>query len=280
MHEVEFKLPHLTLRGLSGGNPDGPFLLALHGWLDNCHSFLPMQPYLDDFNWVFLDFPGHGHSDHRSAGAHYYFIDWVYDIAALIRQQGWQDIRLLGHSMGGYVAQVLAAVYPEPIRAVALIEAFGLLFGEAEKTRAQLREGLDSRFKQARRRLPVYPDLDHLTAARARAGEFSDDLARLLLERNLKPVAGGYGWRTDPAVRSASPFRFTQEQVRNLLQGFRLPLHIVLGSSGHKDLHKAIQLWGSEVPDHQVTQVEGGHHVHMQSPAEVAQVIRDHLHNG
>ncbi|RUO26175.1 alpha/beta hydrolase [Aliidiomarina minuta] len=274
MQEVEFQLPHIRLQGLSGGNPDGPLLLALHGWLDNCHSFLPMAPYLNDYNWLFIDFPGHGYSDHRAPDAHYYFVDWVYDIECLIRQQGWQDIHLVGHSMGGYVAEVLGALYPESFAKLTLIEAFGLLPAAADETLQQLRKGLDSRFKQNGRRAPVYADLNHLVQARARAGELTPELAELLLQRNLQQVEGGHSWRTDPRVRTLSPFRFTPEQISDILKNYRLPVQLILGSEGHQDLHRALEKWGDLVTDKSVHEVPGGHHVHMQQPQQIAALLK------
>ena len=47
------------------GQQGKPLLIALHGWLDNGASFLPLAPYLADFHLVCVDLPGHGHSDHK-----------------------------------------------------------------------------------------------------------------------------------------------------------------------------------------------------------------------
>ncbi|MFY0450190.1 alpha/beta hydrolase, partial [Xanthomonas codiaei] len=39
-------------------------ILALHGWLDNAASFVPLSAHLQapDLDLVLLDLPGHGHS--------------------------------------------------------------------------------------------------------------------------------------------------------------------------------------------------------------------------
>lgn len=271
--EVAFELSHVTIKGLRGGTPGGPLLLLLHGWLDNCHSFLPMLPYLKDYDWIAIDFPGHGHSSHRSADAQYYFVDWVYDVEALIRDQQWQQVHLLGHSMGGFVAQLLAATFPQSIKSVISIEAFGLVTGQPQDALEQLRKGFASRFKQQGRNLPVYTDLQHLRHARAKAGDFNEHLAELLLQRNLRTVEGGYSWRTDPRVRSVSPFRFTAEQVPAILQGIQAPLLVILGEQGHANLVEAVQRWQGEVGDVTVESIPGGHHLHMQYPELVAKAV-------
>ena len=52
-----------TIGALRTGRAGAPKLLALHGWLDNAASFLPLLPYLGEFELVALDLPGHGGSE-------------------------------------------------------------------------------------------------------------------------------------------------------------------------------------------------------------------------
>ena len=104
---VDFKLPSgLRLAGWHTGSalPSQP-VLCLHGWLDNANSFLPLATALSELPLLALDLAGHGHSSHRSVDAHYYLFDYVADIATLCRQQGWQQLTIIGHSMGGMVVQ-------------------------------------------------------------------------------------------------------------------------------------------------------------------------------
>ena len=277
---VSFDLPHIQLQGLRGGTPGGPFLLLLHGWLDNCHSFLPMLPYLQEYDWVAIDFAGHGHSGHRSADAHYYFIDYVFDLQSLIEQQKWQDIHVVGHSMGGYVGQMLTACIGPRVCSLVCIEAFGLAVGEAADALAHLKVGFASRFRQQGRTLPTYTDLRHLHHARALAGNFATSYAALLLQRNLRQVEGGYRWRTDPRVRAPSPFRFSEAQVPSLLRGISQPMHVIVGEEGHKEVGEALLKWQRYVADLYQTWLPGGHHLHMQHPEQTSKVIIDHfVHN-
>ena len=54
-----------VIQALQFGNPNGKPVLALHGWLDNAASFIPMAPYLAEHNLVAIDMLGHGGSTHR-----------------------------------------------------------------------------------------------------------------------------------------------------------------------------------------------------------------------
>ena len=139
---VTFEINGRKISGISNGNEQGELLLCLHGWLDNAASFQPLLPYLTNYHVIAIDWPGHGLSDHRSADAHYHFLDWVYDLIALFRTQQWQAIDIVGHSMGAMVACSFAAAFPEHVRTLTLIDAIGVLTADEATTTAQLRKGL------------------------------------------------------------------------------------------------------------------------------------------
>src|SRR5690554_1954142 len=216
MQAVEYEVAGMRLVGVRSSNVNGvsktnraktnnstphqsaKITLALHGWLDNCASFWPLLPYLTERPVIALDLPGHGHSDHRPVGSSYYFTEWVMDLVALIEQQQWQHVHLLGHSMGGFIAQLLAAVIPERIEKVTLIEAFGLLTFEANETPEKLRKAATERLRLAEKTAPVYPDLERIITLRAQTSALEPALVRNIVERNLESVAGGWSWRVDP----------------------------------------------------------------------------------
>ncbi|MGH8027673.1 MAG: alpha/beta fold hydrolase, partial [Pseudoxanthomonas sp.] len=60
MQEVAFDVPLGRVTGLRSGTMGVTKVLALHGWLDNAASFLPLAAYLPGVDLVMLDLPGHG----------------------------------------------------------------------------------------------------------------------------------------------------------------------------------------------------------------------------
>lgn len=145
----------------------GPRVLALHGWLDNAASFLPMAPWLRDFDLVAIDQLGHGRSAHLPAGAEYNFataINGVLDVADAL---DWERFSLLGHSMGAGIASLIAAACPERIEALVAIEALGALTEAPDRTVVRLREAIQAHRGRVARPLRVFPDIE--TAVRARA---------------------------------------------------------------------------------------------------------------
>ena len=69
LSESRIDIPLGRIAALRGGTPGAPRVLALHGWLDNAASFLPLAAHLRAIDLVALDLPGHGHSAHLPPGA-------------------------------------------------------------------------------------------------------------------------------------------------------------------------------------------------------------------
>ncbi|MGH8029957.1 MAG: alpha/beta fold hydrolase, partial [Arenimonas sp.] len=117
-------------------------VLALHGWLDNAASFAPLAPHFDGIELVALDLPGHGGSAHRAPGHDYVFVDWIHDVLDALDALGWERAVLLGHSMGGGIATLVAAAAPARVERLALLEALGPIGGRAEDAVARLRQAV------------------------------------------------------------------------------------------------------------------------------------------
>jgi|SRR5579884_94538 pimeloyl-ACP methyl ester carboxylesterase len=275
--ELELALPHLRLAARAFGDPALPPLLALHGWLDNAASFDRLAPLLDDaFHVVALDLPGHGRSDWRPPGTWYHYIDYVSDALAAADALGWSRFNLLGHSLGGAVASVLAAACPERVDRLLLIEALGPLTGAADQTLTQLRRGLEQREAFAEKVLRVFANPVAAVAARREANGLSDAAAAALVERGLRPVPGGYSWSSDPRLTLASPVRYTEEQILSVLRGIAAPTLLVLAEPPAPFL-------AAELMDRRIAQVAriavrrlpGSHHLHLEDPLPVATAIRE-----
>jgi pimeloyl-ACP methyl ester carboxylesterase len=93
-----------------------PSLLLLHGLTDNGLCWLPViEALADDYDIVAPDARGHGLSDAPEHG--YAAADHAADVVALIRAHGLQQPVVIGHSMGGMVATLVAADHADLVRA-------------------------------------------------------------------------------------------------------------------------------------------------------------------
>lgn len=278
MQELQFRLRHLTIKGLGFGQAHKPIILALHGWLDNAASFIPLSRYLDTHYLVAIDLPGHGLSDHRSPDAHYHLLDFVQDLHELISDNNWSDIILLGHSMGGIIATLYAASFAENVRKLVSIESFGPYCQSVSSSAQQLRESVLSRIKQSGTPARQPLSVDRAVAARVLAGDLDPTSAALLVQRNLShQPQGQLSWRTDRRLRTLSSLRLTDAQAEAFMRQVRCPTLFIKGTTGFQAVAKALQVRHSWLADLHVKEVLGGHHVHMQCAEHVAQVINEFI---
>jgi len=277
MQAVSFRLPALSLKGWQQGPQHHQVTLCLHGWLDNADSFLPLSSSLSELNLVAIDLPGHGLSDHRSADAHYHFLDWIYDIATLIKSQGWQQVTILGHSMGGMIGSVLAAVMPQMVSKLVLIDSIGLITGEAGKITDQVRTAIQHRWQSPNKQKPVYDDLN--SAARARQSQSDFDLATALIltKRGTMTCPEGLTWSADMRLRESSAYRLLPPQVLQLIRDIQCPVLAVVAKDGLEMMQQARKEYQHCYPKLELVEVTGGHHCHMTQPEQTASAIRPFL---
>lgn len=273
MTELSFQLRHLRLSGQRFGDPGGAKVLALHGWLDNSASFVPLSKHLQNVDLIAVDLTGHGHSEHRSADAHYHLPDWVQDIYELTQSLGWQEFHILGHSLGGIISSMYAATFPEQVITLTMIEAFGPLSREAQSSPVQLRESVLSRIEIDKKAARHPPSLERATTARMMAGDLKRESARLLVQRNLAENGKELQWRTDRRLRTISSLRMTEEQAGAFVSEIACPVLAITGSHGFEKVRLNQQRRASLVSNLQVAECEGGHHLHMDNPQPVAQQL-------
>jgi len=276
---VVYSLPSgLQLAGWSAGTaPQTQPVLCLHGWLDNANSFLPLAQTMPELPLLALDLAGHGLSHHRSADAHYYLLDYVADIATLCRQQGWQQLTVIGHSMGGMVATILAASFPELVSKLVVIDSLGLITTAAEMTASQLRKAVISREQSPQKQKPQYQNLAAAAAARQQQSDFDHATAMLLTERGCAPVATGFSWRADVKLREVSAFRLSETQAHAVIQNLQCPVLALMSAQSPTEIRHAMQQYQADYPQLELVQCPGGHHLHMTHASACASEIRRFL---
>ncbi|MDX5407332.1 MAG: alpha/beta fold hydrolase [Chromatiaceae bacterium] len=273
-YALQYAVGQLSLTALSNQQVTVAPVLCLHGWLDNAASFIPLAQHLTDIPLVALEFAGHGHSSHRSADARYYFFDHVEDIVQLCRQQGWQQLTIIGHSMGAMVATALAASFPELVQRLVLIDSLGFVTNIAANAAKQLRDGINSRLKAAAR-MPCYVDLTEAAMARQKQSDFSLTEALLLAERGTVAKADGLHWRADMRLRHSSVYRLTPEQGQALAAA--VSCQVLAIAAKDSAFYPNVQHWARYYPKLTLETVSGGHHCHMTQAAVVAQHIEGFL---
>ncbi|WOH37882.1 alpha/beta hydrolase [Thalassotalea fonticola] len=284
IRDISFALAHGKLAGITLGNPNAPVVLCLHGWLDNCASFLPFfntliaqdSELLTQYQFVAVDWPGHGQSEHRSKDAHYHFIDWCYDLLQLLEVNQWQQISIIGHSMGGMVATLFTSAFNDKVDKLILIEAIGLLT-QNENPSEQLRKGMLSRLQLQNKQATVHKNIDAAVKARMNVSDLADTDAKLLVERGLHAVEDGVTWRSDARLRNVSPQRFALKQAIQVVANLHCPVTLVLGENGFDMVQTGVKIFAEHISNYQQFTIHGGHHPHMESPADLVAIVEKTL---
>ncbi|KGJ91823.1 alpha/beta hydrolase [Colwellia psychrerythraea] len=293
--EISYKLDDLTLAAIACGNKDHQPVLCLHGYLDNAASFLPLMQQitqernlLADKYVIALDWPGHGHSDHRNVGAHYHFFDYVSDLVALFKLNNWPAIDIVAHSMGAMVASAFAAAFPEKVKSLTLIDSFGFICAPVEETTKQLRHGVLSRIKTVKSSRSFTED----TAVKARmnVSDLQIDHANLIVQRSLvavkpelnrKTAEEGastlYRWRSDSRLRTVSLYRLSLVQGQQLFSDISCPLQLIYGDKGMDMVNTGLEQYSSCITNLTITKLDGGHHVHMEQTQELSSLLSEFL---
>ena len=274
---VNIHLSWGTLEGLHWAKPGAPKVLCLHGWLDNASSFVPLAPYLKDFDLLALDFAGHGFSSHRPESSRYYFPDYLFDTDTALDELGWDKCHLIGHSMGGGVASSFAAALPERVNRLVLLDALGLLTLTPDQAAAQLRLSVLS-VRKSRSFLRPFESVEEAMLARQKKSPLSDDAARLLCERALEHTGDYYQWRTDPRLNWRSPQLTDEQQALAMLAAIRSPTLLIttpslMGYFGEEIANTRI----ATIPDSQHVMHDGHHHFHMEQAQQVGARITEFL---
>jgi pimeloyl-ACP methyl ester carboxylesterase len=121
----------LRLHLLDWGAAGLPPLLMLHGAAQTAHSFDETAPDLArDHHVIALDQRGHGDSDWAPRYDREAFAG---DIVAVLDAHGWQSATLVAMSLGGLNAIALAAMQPERVRGLVVVDVVPTVAAEGKE---------------------------------------------------------------------------------------------------------------------------------------------------
>ena len=118
-------LGDVSLHVVDAGEGGRPVMLV-HGFTANSDEVAGVMEPLADLGWhaVAPDLRGHGRSDRPTDAGAYSLELMAADVVALADWLGWDRFALLGHSMGGGVAQLVALDHPERLTGLILASTF------------------------------------------------------------------------------------------------------------------------------------------------------------
>ncbi|KAM8773038.1 serine hydrolase-like protein [Acanthopagrus schlegelii] len=288
--ELCVPVPWGEIRGKVWGPDHGRPVLCVHGWADNCGTFNNLIPLLPkECRYVAVDLAGHGLSSHRPPGVFYTFPSYVMDVRRVVDALQWNKFSIIGHSMGGNIAGLFSALYPEMVDAVVLLDSYGFLPTDLKEIPKVVRQGFEELLlyekKPEEKKTRVYTYENAVERLSAANPTLSEQSVHILLERGLVQVEGGVVFSRDFRINLKNIVRISLEQSLELQSRIKASVLVVLAEDGFEKMFSepdqkrftSALLQGYRDRNHEVLTVPGDHHIHLNKPDVVAQPVSDFL---
>jgi N-formylmaleamate deformylase len=242
---------------ITGGSK--PPLVLLHGLTGSGACWSPLARALEgEYDVVMPDARGHGNSSTPLNG--YRYQDHASDVVGLIHELGLAAPVLLGHSMGGMTAAVVATQIATTIRGVILADPTFL----SPQRQREVHEG---DVVEQHRQILSLDRGDMLAQARVRHAHRRPEFVELVAEARLKTRIG-----TFDVLRPPNP------EYHQLVSTIHVPILLVIGDNGTVvSLETARELQNLN-PRLRVEQVQdAGHGLPYDQPERFEAVVRSFL---
>ncbi|UCH87317.1 MAG: alpha/beta fold hydrolase [Dehalococcoidia bacterium] len=123
---LTFEMPHLSIKGLDihyKEKGQGFPIVLIHGYSGNLQNWiLQVRALVKRYRTISLDLRGHGRSAKPTQREDYSLELFAADVYDLLNSLAVPECYLVGHSMGGMVAQEFVLRHPEMVRALVLVD--------------------------------------------------------------------------------------------------------------------------------------------------------------
>lgn len=240
----------------------GPPVVILHGLFGSARNWQGIARRLSSERRVLaVDLRNHGSSPWHPSMT---FAEMAEDVAALIAARGLAEPAIVGHSMGGKVAMVLALTRPTLVARLVVVDIAPVGYRH-DRFAALVRSLADLDLAQVRRRADADGQL---------AVAIPDAPTRQFLLQNLVEQDGCFAWRVNlAAIRANLSAISCFPDIAGVYAGPTLFIH---GGSSEYVRPEHEQAIRRRFPNAELARIEGaGHWVHADSPdAFVAAVAK------
>jgi len=158
-----------------------------------------------------------------------------------------------------------------------MIDALGPLSESAQQLPERLKRFYGDFSDPGKHRGRIYPSVDLAVEARLSATKMQRTSAQLIVERQLIETDQGFKWRFDRQLRLASPAYYTEPQVEEILKAVICPVLCVIALDGYIVVRAEMMSRLEMIKTKTVEKLPGFHHLHMDTPEPVAEVINQFI---
>jgi pimeloyl-ACP methyl ester carboxylesterase len=209
---------------------------------------------------IALDLRGHGESAHQEQEA-YEHLDHLSDLILTVETIG-QPVTVIGHSLSGHLSLFLAALCPDLVGALVLVDV------EAFPPRAQP----DQLRRLGTRPHPIDDNREQaLARLRRRLPGVRDDILGEKVDRDLLTLENG---SLTPRFDRAVLRRLSAPDARPFLPMIQCPTLLVRGQESEVMRRSAAVEMERAIPNARWTEIPAaGHSPHLENPAEFSDVV-------
>ena len=264
--EHRIKVNGLYIHYTDWGNTDLPHMFLAHGSVANAFYWDLVAPaFRDKYHVVAVTARGRAKSDYATDGS-YDTEDYVQDFRELTLALGLDKLTYIGQSMGGKIGMTYAAMYPDQVERMVLVdiggEGTGAPSGDPMKSRPEVFNNPDEIEKWLRQ-------FD-------RFSRISQEAMNIVLETGFQQLVNGQ-WVSsisNPLVYQERP---TQPAVYDMLRKIQcrtLLIHCLLSDLMGPEIADKTR---TAIPECEFVQLDSGHLPHLERPEAFINVVKGFL---
>lgn len=277
----------LPVRGLDycircWGPASAPPLVMVHGARDNAATFqFLVDAFAGEYRIIAPDWRGHGATSWTPGS--YWLADFVCDLDTILEALlPGGALPIVGHSMGANVASLFAAVRPERMTRLVMLDALGSPLSRTPLAVVDALSGLLAELREVRSPR-AYESVDAMAARLMRANRrLGAAQAQFLAQEAARATPDGFVWPHDPTFQRSLPTPHTLEEWGAFWRRIAAPVLSLLSSDPRPDAAtddaEHVRQRTAYFADLAIRRVpETGHNLHQDEPEIVAAVIEAFL---
>lgn len=234
-------------------------LLLLHGWGVSSELFAPILDTLQPGRRLIVpDLPGFGATpEPPEPWSVHDYASWC---VALLDRLGIETCDLIGHSNGGRIGIVMAAMFPGRVTRLVLAGSAGIRPRRTMRDAARVRSYKLLRLMERSAALP--------SAVRRAAGRSADQ-------------RGSADYRAVSGVMRGTLVRIVNEDLRTMLPALSMPVLLIWGDQDAETPLEDGRLMERLIPDAGLVVFEGaGHYAYLEQPGRFCRIVEVFFRDG
>ena len=231
-----------------------------------------------------IDLPGHGFSSYYPKG-HFYYIHWdgLLVVRNIVKYFKWEKVSIIGHSLGGSLAFLYAASYPEETDAIICLDVASPAFLDTSTMVNVTGNTIDKFLKYENRseqEMPCYPYEEMLDVMmQGHGGSLTLESSEIMMKRGIRwePKSGNFLFTRDIRLLSLTAFisqdvalEYAMKITCKVLNIKSIPGSKYRRNDFYQQILDKIKVNAKVLKYYEV---EGTHHIHLNNPQLIAPYV-------